>query len=143
MVEPVSFLPRHILKEEVEQNATEYKYSFPLEGWKKKDLKVSVENHSIIIQGEKSFSINNFLGKQKGYSKEMFYRSIAVIEGMDVDNLTAKFEGDILTITIPKNSASSAYRKIALDGVSNEAEVVSDSKSLWNTLKCKLKNLFS
>ena len=105
---------------EVSQQDNKYNIKAELPGLEPKDVKVEVENDSLVIQGErKSESEQKDAGVQRterqyGY----FYRSIPLPEGANVEQAQAKFHNGVLEISIPVPEQQSNRRTIPVEGES-------------------------
>ena len=75
-----------------------------LPGLKKEDVKITVENNTLTITGErkwkKEVNDENVHRQERFYGK--FVRSFILPDNVDRDNISASFEDGVLTIEIPK-----------------------------------------
>jgi len=91
-----------------------YILTFEVAGVEKKELKVSIKNHILTIEGERKSSKEN---KKDNYiTQEVFFgtfkRSINLPQNINEDKLTTKYKNGILTITIPKKHITNSKTKI-------------------------------
>lgn len=99
---------------EVSQREGKFNIQAELPGLEPNDVKVEIENDSVIIQGErKSESEQKSEGmhrteRQYGY----FYRSIPLPEGVNADQAQAKFRNGVLEVTVPMSEQTSNKRSI-------------------------------
>ena len=109
---------------EVSQQDNKYNIKAELPGLEPKDVKVEVENDSLVIQGErKSESEEKNAGVQRterqyGY----FYRSIPLPEGANVEQAQAKFHNGVLEISIPVPEQQSNRRSIPIQAESTASK---------------------
>ena len=109
---------------EVSQQDNKYNIKAELPGLEPKDVKVEVENDSLVIQGErKSESEEKKAGVQRterqyGY----FYRSIPLPEGANVEQAQAKFHNGVLEISIPVPEQQSNRRSIPIQAESTASK---------------------
>jgi HSP20 family protein len=99
---------------EVSQRDGKFNIQAELPGLEPNDVKVEIENDSVVIQGErKTESEEKTAGVQRterqyGY----FYRSIPLPEGASLDQAQAKFRNGVLEVTIPISEQASNKRSI-------------------------------
>ena len=82
-----------------------------------KDIDIHAENGMLTIQGEreneKKEAKEGYKGNEPSYGN--FFRRFTLPDSADTDQISAKGENGVLTITIPKR-AEIQPRKIAVDG---------------------------
>ena len=88
---------------EVSQQNGKYSVTAELPGLDPKDVKVEVENDTLVIQGERRSESE---GKNAGVQRTerqygLFYRSISLPEGANVEQAQAKFHNGVLEVAIP------------------------------------------
>lgn len=76
-----------------------------LPGMKKEDVKVSVEENYLIIEGEKKEEEEK---EEKGYYRRecsygSFQRAVSLPSNVDTDNVDASYKDGVLKINLPKN----------------------------------------
>jgi HSP20 family protein len=109
---------------EVAERDGKYLVRAELAGLKPEDVKVEVTNDALVIHGErKSEQEQNDRGvhrTERHYGQ--FYRSIPLPEGVDAEQVRAKFENGVLEVTAPLPKTQSNHREILIEttpGVSN------------------------
>jgi HSP20 family protein len=103
---------------DVSQQGGTFKVHAELAGIEPQDVKVEVENDALIIQGERKFEREE---KNEGMQRTerqygLFYRSIPLPEGANVEQAQAKFHNGILEIMIPVPEQQSSRRSIPVQG---------------------------
>lgn len=107
------FQPKLELKE-TEKN---YQVMAELPGMKEEDLHVTVQDNTLILEGEKK---NETKKEEKGYYASeftygCFYRAIPFSVEINPEKVIATYKNGILTVTIDKNETNSmGARKIAV-----------------------------
>ncbi|MBK3745097.1 Hsp20/alpha crystallin family protein [Paraburkholderia aspalathi] len=100
---------------DVSETETEYKITVELPGLDEKDVDINLSNHTLTIKGEKS-EVKEDKGKGYHVSERKygsFQRIVKLPDGVDIDNISAKFSKGVLTVTMPKTAeAQQAVRKI-------------------------------
>lgn len=102
--EPALRLPRT----NVDETNDRIVFTVEMPGLAKEDVEVSVENDALTIKGEKAHKSDQKEGKgylRREIRSSKFERSFALGEGVDQDNIKAKMEDGILTVTVPKKEA--------------------------------------
>lgn len=89
---------------DVEENNEGYLVKAELPGLKREDIKVTVNNGMLMLQGErraeKEEKGKRFHRIERSYGS--FYRSFTLPEGVNDEKLNAEFKDGVLTIMIPK-----------------------------------------
>ena len=103
---------------EVSQRAGKYSVRAELPGLEPNDVKVEVENDSLVIQGERKFEHEEKDGGVQRTERQygLFYRSIPLPEGANVEQAQAKFHNGILEVTIPVPDQQANRRSIPIEG---------------------------
>ena len=102
-----------IMKTDVTENDDNYLFHIDLPGFKKEDIKISLDNGYLNISAErkenKEDENSNYILKERKYGllRRKFY-----VGDIDFDKLDAKLENGILTITVPKESQTTKYLEI-------------------------------
>lgn len=80
------------------------KISVELPGLRPDDVKVTVENQTLTIRGEKKQVAEEKTTRVHRYERSygVFERSFALPSTLDSDKVAAKFDNGVLTITLPK-----------------------------------------
>jgi HSP20 family protein len=90
-----------------------YRIKAELPGLDEKDVDVSLSGDTLTIKGEKSESKEEKEGdyhlSERRYGS--FQRSFYVPEGVDRDNISAKFEKGVLVIELPRSAEATQQRK--------------------------------
>jgi HSP20 family protein len=99
---------------EVTQSDNKLNINAELPGLEPKDVKVEVENDALVIQGERRSETEE---KKAGVQRTerqygLFYRSIPLPEGANVEQAQAKFHNGVLEVTIPIMEQQSNRRAI-------------------------------
>jgi HSP20 family protein len=108
---------------EVTERDGNYVVHAELPGLKPEDVKVEVMDDALVIQGERKFTQEE---KQGGvHRSEMrygqFYRSIPLPEGVNPEQVRAKFENGILEVTTPVPQQKSNARQIPIEGATAQS----------------------
>lgn len=99
---------------EVSQREGKYSIQAELPGLEPNDVKVEIENDSVVIQGERRSESEEKTGevqrseRQYGY----FYRSIPLPEGANPEQAQARFRNGVLEVTVPVSEQQSNRRSI-------------------------------
>jgi len=89
-------------------NTREGEYAYHIEvdlpGVKKEDIKIDIEDNTIIISGEKK--LKEDMKEENYYKVESFYgefkRSFTLPESVDIENIHAESTDGVLEVVIPK-----------------------------------------
>lgn len=91
-------------KADIEESDNEYKVFVELPGVDKKDIKINLENNTLIVKGEKKqtkeVKDNNYLCCERSYGS--FQRAFEFPGSVKTDKVEAEFKEGILSITVPK-----------------------------------------
>jgi HSP20 family protein len=91
---------------DVEETKTEINVKADIPGLGEKDLNVTLENNVLTISGEKKeerkeeAKNHHYIVSERKYGS--FSRSIRLPEGINSDEITAKFKNGVLYVSIPK-----------------------------------------
>ena len=110
----------NIMKTDVKSNDKEYTLSVDLPGVDKKDIDISLKDGYLTIEavrrseesegGEKS----EYVFRERSFGR--MTRSFYVGDGISDENVKAKYENGILTVTVPKyTEEEKALKKIAIE----------------------------
>ena len=103
------FLPRV----DVSETGKEVRITAELPGLDQKDVEVTVTNNMLRIKGEKKVEKEeeegDYYHSERSYG--YFDRTIALPQGIDADNATAKFKKGVLKVTIPKKPEAQSWRR--------------------------------
>ncbi len=88
---------------DVRDTGDAYVLESELPGFKKEDININIENDCLTISAERKLDEEN---KKSGFVKrERFYGSFSRsfdVTGINTDNIEAKYDGGVLTLTLPK-----------------------------------------
>jgi len=91
-------------KMDLEETEKEYRITAELPGMEEKDVEVLLTGNSITIKGEKKSEREekeaNYHVVERNYGS--FSRSLKLPAAVDLDNITAKYDKGVLTVTCPK-----------------------------------------
>ncbi len=83
-----------------------FKIEAEIPGLKKEDVKVSVENKTLVIKGEKKHQSerkeNGVLRTERTYGS--FYRAMTLPDDVDATRINAAYSDGVLTLTLPKRA---------------------------------------
>ena len=95
-----AFTPRIDVKED----DVSYEISTELPGLEEKDLEISIDDGTLVLRGEKSGASEEKEGKY--FRQERIYgrfeRAFHLPDGVEAEQIEAKFKNGILAITLPK-----------------------------------------
>jgi len=98
---------------DIKENEEEYLITAELPGVDKKDVKVSLKNDVLVIEGtkkaEKKEEKETFHRVERFHGT--FYRSFLLPEGTDEEKIQARFSEGILTVNVPKAQVSPVRSK--------------------------------
>ena len=81
----------------------EFEITLALPGMSKDDITISLEDHTLVISGERSFEEEEertYHRVESGFGK--FERSLPLPNNIDTENINASYENGVLSISIPK-----------------------------------------
>jgi HSP20 family protein len=109
---------------EVSQREGKFIINAELPGLEPKDVKVEVQNDSVVIQGERKFEHEETERGMRRMERQygIFYRSIPLPEGAKVEQAQAKFRNGVLEISIPVPEQQSNRRTIPIEGERTSSE---------------------
>jgi len=145
MVSPYIF--EDSVREKLNETSTEYKLEYSVSGMKKKDLKMTVNNGVLTIEGHHKESEGKWFKKNNSFCESSFVRSFVLSEDMDTDHIKAEFKNEKLLIQIPKKKEHINYREIPVMGnhaAVEEAQIIKENKteSLFDSAKHKFQSIF-
>ena len=93
-----------ILKTDVKDNGDSYELIADLPGFNKEDIKIDLDDDRLTISAVRHSEVeekkqNNYIRVERSYGS--FSRSFDV-SGIDTDEIAAKYENGVLTLTLPK-----------------------------------------
>ncbi len=91
---------------DIVEESNGYVVSVDIPGIEAKDLKISVDNNVLIVQGEKNIETTK---ENKNYKHTerytgSFYRQIALPSNIDAEKISAKVKNGVLILDIPKGT---------------------------------------
>ena len=115
---------KNLMKTDVKETDTEYELIIDLPGFKKEDVKASLENGYLTIQAAKGLDKDEQEKKSGKYIRRERYagtcaRSLYVGDDITQDEIKGNFKHGILPLTIPKKDAKPAVEQtnyIAIEG---------------------------
>ena len=104
-----------LMKTDVRELETGYEVDVELPGFKKEEIKLSLEKGNLTISAQKGLEKDETDKKGKVIRKERFEgnltRSFYVGENLEKEDITAKYENGVLTLTVPKKEAEKLPEK--------------------------------
>lgn len=101
---------------DVQDTGKEYKASFMLPGFDKKDISVSFKKNTLIIKAERNEEVKedtkDYLVKE--ISRGSYMRSIELPDDVESEKISADYTAGILTLTLPKSKQEVA-REISIN----------------------------
>ena len=101
-----------MMKTDVRENENDFEVDIDLPGFKKEDIKLSLENGYLVIEAGKSLEKEK---KGKAIRKERYegsmQRSFYVGEEVKEEDIKAKFEDGVLKLTVPKKEKEEVPEK--------------------------------
>lgn len=96
---------------ELSENDKEIRVMAELPGMEEKDIEISLDDHQLVIRGEKKSETSD---EERGYSERSygrFERRIGLPSQIDEDKVEAAFRNGVLTVRIPRTSEAAKGRK--------------------------------
>nr|ADU55784.1 HSP25.5 [Citrullus lanatus] len=90
---------------DIEEHENEIRMRFDMPGLSKEHVKVSVEDHFLIIKGGHETETTNTSSNDDGWSTRnasAYHTRLQLPEGIDTDNIKAQLTNGVLYITLPK-----------------------------------------
>lgn len=113
----------HLMKTDIKETDDGYEMMIDLPGFKKEEVKVSLENGYLTISAEKGLDKEEQDKKTGHYIRKERYagactRSFYVGDGVTTDDIKGEFKHGILSLNIPKKEAIPAKENkyIAIEG---------------------------
>ena len=110
----------HLMKTDVKEIGNDYEVAVDLPGFKKEQVQLQLENGYLTITAAKGMDeekTDHKMIRQERYAGSM-QRSFYVGEDLKADEVKAKFEDGVLTLTFPKKEARQVpeYKTILIEG---------------------------
>jgi HSP20 family protein len=96
---------------DVIENDKEYRVELMVSGFKKEDVKVSVEKNCLTIKGERKEDKSLQYNTKRSFFGT-FEKNYELPEYVDKENINASLENGVLTITIPKTKDADSGTKV-------------------------------
>lgn len=123
------------------ENPFDYKIELETPGMRKKDLKITIQNQILSVEGNRRKSSGKWF--KKDACAVGFQRSFVLPESVDESRLQAKFTNGRLLITMPKKKNFINYRTIPVEGSSETSVHDYSTKENWlNKAGNRFKTLF-
>jgi len=105
----------HVMQTDVREHDDSYQVDIDLPGFKKDEINIDLENGNLTVSAAKGLDKdekddNGRLIRQERYAGAM-QRSFYVGEHVTVEDIKAKFENGVLTLTVPKKEAKKLPEK--------------------------------
>jgi HSP20 family protein len=96
----------------VDRNAKKYFCKLSLPGIEPKDLEIRVQNHTLVIRGERKVTkeIKEIELMEHEFIYGAFERTLTVPEGVSTDKLSAEYVNGVLEITAPMSEAALPHK---------------------------------
>jgi HSP20 family protein len=115
---------------EVAEREGNYIVRAELPGLKPEDVKVELRDDALTVQGERKFEHEEEKGgvhrSERRYGQ--FYRSIPLPEGVNPEQVRARFENGILEVKVPVPEQKSNRRQIPIEGSSASSATSGSTK---------------
>ncbi|GAF05666.1 Hsp20/alpha crystallin family protein [Saccharicrinis fermentans] len=131
------------LSEDIYQTPIAYTFNYSVPGFRKKDLKMKVQDDLLTIEGSYKNRRLRWWSKESEIREKHFVKNIRLYRDMDSNKIQAQFKDGILSIHIPKKEEYVSYREIPISGQSTVVEMVDNEKSKVNKLLKKIKHKLS
>ena len=89
---------------DISENDINFELALAAPGFSKTDFNVKVENDSLIISGEKKITEKKYNLKES--FQDTFVRSFTLPKEVKIEEITAAYVDGILTVKVPKDTAS-------------------------------------
>ena len=115
----------------VSETENEIRITAELPGVTQQDIDVSLDDDVLTIRGDKKFERTddkeNFHFVERSYGT--FQRSLRVPFPVDPEQVQARFENGVLTVTLPKTGQQERSRRIQVQGRSSGSQASQGSKA--------------
>jgi HSP20 family protein len=102
------------LNTNIRENDTSYFLDIQVPGLSKEDITINLEDNMIKISSKKENIDENDRFYQKQFSVSSFEKSFTIPDDVNEDDITAKVENGILTITLLKNEKAKITKNIEI-----------------------------
>ncbi|WP_234033869.1 Hsp20/alpha crystallin family protein [Qipengyuania gaetbuli] len=96
---------------ELSENDKEIRVTAELPDIEEKDIEISLDDHQLVIRGEKKSETSD---EERGYSERSygrFERRIGLPSQIDEEKVEAAFRNGVLTVTVPRTAEAAKLRK--------------------------------
>jgi HSP20 family protein len=116
---------------EVSESNGKVRVQAELPGLSPEDVRVEIGDNEIVIQGERRVELEANSGGVRRTEREygVFYRTIPLPEGAQVDQSKASFRNGLLEITVPVPQRASERRPVAIESGSEPGTAASQTAS--------------
>jgi len=116
---------------EVTERDGKYNVRAELPGLSPNDVKIEVVDNALVVQGERKVEREEKEGGVQRTERQygLFYRSIPLPEGADVEHASAKFQNGMLEVTIPVPQQKENRRPIRIEGQTQEGQAQSQGQT--------------
>jgi HSP20 family protein len=108
----------------VEETEKELRVTAELPGVEEKDIQLTLDDDLITIRGEKKLEMEHeqkdFHVVERAYG--VFQRAIRLPFRAEPDEVKARFENGVLTVSVPKTPAQESARRVRIDGPSGKSK---------------------
>lgn len=98
---------------DVTEDEKAYQIKTDVPGFNKEDIKLSLENNILTIEGEQKAEEKeekkNYIRRERRYSS--FKKSVQIYDDIDIDKINASMKNGILELTLPKIQAKKIEAK--------------------------------
>lgn len=105
------------IKTDIKDIGTGYLLEAELPGFGKEDISVDIDENRLVISAQKSKENDETDKDGKYIRKERYfgcYKRSFALDGIDAENVSAKFENGILALTLPKKVETPTSRKLEI-----------------------------
>lgn len=97
---------RNAVPVNIRENETGYEMQVVAPGWKKEDFKLNVNGDLLTVSCERKQQQeeNSHKWVRSEFRLQSFTRSFSLEEGVEAENITARYEDGVLYITLPKKA---------------------------------------
>lgn len=111
---------------DLSETDNEYTVRASLPGFKPEDVKISVQNNVLTIEGERKDERQRKEGERNIFNEHRYgkvSRSFSFATPVDSDHAEAHFEHGVLTLTLPKSEAARP-KQIPIHGATQSGNVI-------------------
>lgn len=116
------------IEEFVNETEESIEYRFNMQGIKRKNIKLNIEDNCILLNAKLIKVDNNLLGMKNNYFKSSFSKKLFIGNNININNIKAKLKNGWLTISIPKKAKLNSAYEIPI----NDENSIADTKVINN-----------